>query len=730
MPQLWQSVKCQRPEVAADWSKTSRAQRDIALQLVSILSSLENLKTFKYHANIDPMQRSVRDRGSAFDWIFTSLISTLAARKYGHGFLYSLEEMDITGLSPPNKAIFLRVFFKLPKLRCLSLRPASHLQTQSHYLPAGLSQTIRELRITSPISLDNFPSLLGAVEKLEVLHIDICPSAFAFSSAYTAFKDALGTQHTHLRELYISSRTPCIAHFLGNNRRPWSFWTCTSLRTLSIPAELYNHYKANITRATHFLIPPHVEILMLSEWRFKQLQARDLDFLTRDTAVCLQLQKVVLHDLIGSHHAHIYQFRNARQAFRRRNPAPLFIEPTDFYFFSKTKEPAPDLLGIVPRRSIRIWYPREHSTALQLVYILHHLHHLKYFRFLSADSQGSRFQDTFISFFNRRAAQETVTETETEAGAEVRPLLLLSSVEEVDLSRIWYPNEGSFLRVLLYRPNIQSLSITETTPVLKMYFGPQLGSNTSPIRKLTLCNLTTLADASMLVRLPTSLEVLRPIEYALQTQATNLKELHITAHSSTVPDPFPNWGLQFRPYILSKYPNLRTLSIPDFLYTHTYRKLGTSNVLPTLLSPEIRTLALSTWFFSKITPDMIATIAVASGEVAPNLDRIVIKDMRGSNAERMVQKFAAAEDVCFMRGVALEYQDVSAFAKEAWIRGVGCVREYNGTEYPWLVLVLYGEAGRDLLDEKTFVKLSGSGTDGYGMMMVMVVMVVMKWLDC
>jgi hypothetical protein len=288
------------------------------------------------------------------------------------------------------------------------------------------------------------------------------------------------------------------------------------------------------------------------------------------------------------------------------------------------------------------------------------------------------FQVTFISFFNRRAAQETVTETETDTDPEVRPLPLLGSVEEVDLSRIRYRKQGSFLRVLLYRPNIQSLSISETTPVLKMYFGPQLGINTSPIRKLTLCNPTTLTDASMLVRLPKSLEVLSlhicperfyfpydqdSIESALQTQATNLRELHLTAHSSTAPDPSPNWAPQFRPYILSKYRNLRTLSIPNFLYTHTYRKLGTSNVLPTLLSPEIRTLAISTWFFSKITPDMIATIAVASGEVAPNLDRIVIKDMRGGNAERMVRKFAAAEDVCFMRGIALEYQDVSAFAK-------------------------------------------------------------------
>ncbi|KAL3490320.1 hypothetical protein BJX62DRAFT_238300 [Aspergillus germanicus] len=355
----------------------------------------------------------------------------------------------------------------------------------------------------------------------------------------------------------------------------------------------------------------------------------------------------------------LYNTLRANPSIGQHVKALQFIEPRNFDDFPKTKEPAPDLLGI-------------------LVYILHHLHHLKYFRFLSADIQGSTFQDTFISFFNRRAAQETETETATETDPEVRSLPLLSSVEEVDLSRIRYPKQGSFLRVLLYRPNIQSLSISETTPVLKMYFGPQLGINTSPIRKLTLCNPTTLTDASMLVRLPKSLEVLSlhicpehfyfpddqdSIDSALQTQATNLKELHLTAHSSRAPDPSSNWGPQFRPYILSKYRNLRTLSIPNFLYTHTYRKLGTSNVLPTLLSPEIRTLAISTWFFSKITPDMIATIAVASGEVAPNLDRIVIKDMRGGNAERMAKKFAAAEDVCFMRGIALECEDVSAFTK-------------------------------------------------------------------
>jgi hypothetical protein len=117
MPQLWQSVKCQRPGIVAGWNKMSRAQRDIALQLVSILSGLENLKTFRYQANIDPAKWSVKGRGTTFDWIFITLISTLAARKYGHGLLQSLEQVHITGLSPPNKATFLRVFFQLPKLR-------------------------------------------------------------------------------------------------------------------------------------------------------------------------------------------------------------------------------------------------------------------------------------------------------------------------------------------------------------------------------------------------------------------------------------------------------------------------------------------------------------------------------------------------------------------------------------------------------------------------------------
>jgi hypothetical protein len=324
MPQLWQSVKCQRPEVAANWKKTSRAQREVALQLVSILAGVKNLKTFKYCANIDPTQWPVRDRGTIFDWIFMTLISTLASRKYGHGLLHSLEEVDITGLSPPNKATFLRVFFKLPNLRSFSLRPASHLQTLPQYLPDRLSQTIRELRITSPISLNYFPSLLRAVDKLEVLYLDICPSSFEFTSAYTAFKDALKTQHTHLREVHISSRIPCGVHFLGTNNRPWSFWECTNLRILSIPDELYNHYGANITRATHFLIPPHVETLIISHWWFETLEPVDVDFLVQDTAVCLQLQKVVLQDLVGGQHGRMYKFGNARKAFAKRNVALVY----------------------------------------------------------------------------------------------------------------------------------------------------------------------------------------------------------------------------------------------------------------------------------------------------------------------------------------------------------------------------------------------------------------------
>jgi hypothetical protein len=48
--------------------------------------------------------------------------------------------------------------------------------------------------------------------------------------------------------------------------------------------------------------------------------------------------------------------------------------------------------------------------------------------------------------------------------------------------------------------------------------------------------------------------------------------------------------------------------------------------------------------------------------VAPNLEKIVIEDMKGCNSQRM-DKFAAAEDVCFMTGIALEYQDVSSFAR-------------------------------------------------------------------
>ncbi|KAL2798645.1 hypothetical protein BJX66DRAFT_334008 [Aspergillus keveii] len=141
MPELWQSVKCQRPEVAADWSKMSKARRDVALQLVSILASLENLKTFKYHADIDPLQWSVRDRGSAFDWIFTSLVSTLAARKYGHGFLHTLEEVDITGLSPHESS---SIVDKNRSQHCYLITPMINPAIQDLGLVPNLS--LRDIR--------------------------------------------------------------------------------------------------------------------------------------------------------------------------------------------------------------------------------------------------------------------------------------------------------------------------------------------------------------------------------------------------------------------------------------------------------------------------------------------------------------------------------------------------------------------------------------------------------
>jgi hypothetical protein len=162
--------------------------------------------------------------------------------------------------------------------------------------------------------------LLGAVDKLEALHLDICPSAFAFTSAYTAFKDALETQHTTLRELRISPRTPCRAHFRGNNNyRPWSFWSCINLRTLSIPVELYNHYQDNIPRATHFLIPAQLETLTISLWHFNRLQPPQMDFLAQDTAICFQLQKVVLQDLVGGQAQRMATFAHAQQEFATRN---------------------------------------------------------------------------------------------------------------------------------------------------------------------------------------------------------------------------------------------------------------------------------------------------------------------------------------------------------------------------------------------------------------------------
>jgi hypothetical protein len=141
---------------------------------------------------------------------------------------------------------------------------------------------------------------------------------------------------------------------------------------------------------------------------------------------------------------------------------------------------------------------------------------------------------------------------------------LLGSVEEVDIARIRYPNQGSFMHVFVYRPNIHSLSISQTVPVLKLYFRSQVGINTSSIRKLTISSPIMLMESSTLVRVMKTLEVLslhlcpmfffRPdeqsyLEAALQTQATNLKELRLSAHSTTAPK--LSWYPRYKPYVLS-----------------------------------------------------------------------------------------------------------------------------------------------------------------------------------
>ncbi|KAJ0413833.1 hypothetical protein BJY00DRAFT_319396 [Aspergillus carlsbadensis] len=346
----------------------------------------------------------------------------------------------------------------------------------------------------------------------------------------------------------------------------------------------------------------------------------------------------------------------------------LFIEPTDVTIPPKTTDPTPDLLCVVPNRSIRNWDPAQHSTALQLVFILYHLDNLRYFRFLSRGRFARfRVQPTFICYFNRLALR-----------GGYQPLL--ASLEEVDLSGIVYPEQGALLHALVFRPNLQSLSLSGSAPELRIYYGPPHPRICS-IRKLTITNPTALTDASTLVSLPTALEALnihtcarlffypaaqRDLEATLKTQTSNLKELHLTTHCATAPNPNDILSEPYTPYLLSSYlPHLRALSIPPFLYEHNRNNLGIREGISATLPTDLRELTLSTWFCPDLAPDLITQIAAGSAAAAPKLERIVLGDMQGWARWGVphMEDFTAVQEVCFAHGIRLVYRDDSRFSR-------------------------------------------------------------------
>ncbi|KAL3465243.1 hypothetical protein BJX64DRAFT_285785 [Aspergillus heterothallicus] len=306
LPQLWNSVLKQRPTVAAVWEGGFPRDVDVALALAFLLLRLKSLTSFKYHAYITPLEKSVKQRGSALDWIFNTLIHTLGSRTMGRGLMHSLQHAHITGLSPPNKASFLRLFLKLPNLHSLSIEPASQLD--NHYLtyPHALSTTLRALHLTTPLSLTNLPGITRAIHSLETLYLTICPTSVSSRPARTSFTSALQPHHTTLKHLHILPATACTWHRSAlkagpSNSTPWTFWAYDALRNLTVPVELYAHYDRYVANAADALIPPGVESFTLATWAFADVCADMLEVLALQSAQARNpgLKKVVLKDLGG-----------------------------------------------------------------------------------------------------------------------------------------------------------------------------------------------------------------------------------------------------------------------------------------------------------------------------------------------------------------------------------------------------------------------------------------------
>ncbi|CEL06862.1 hypothetical protein ASPCAL10033 [Aspergillus calidoustus] len=239
----------------------------------------------------------------------------------------------------------------------------------------------------------------------------------------------------------------------------------------------------------------------------------------------------------------LYNTVRANPSMRKHVKALLVMEPTDFSTFPKTKDPTPDLLDIVPRRKHRVWYPREHSTALQAgirvkvpKYLYLFLHQARRSRDAGSDGGGG----SALALARQRRGSRHLE----------NPLPKSRLLH----ARFRVPAQHT---VALHLPDCAGAEAVFPVAVRHQHLVDPQTDGLEPDHSYGLVN----AGA---VRPLKSLEVLslhlcpmfffRPdeqsyLEAALQTQATNLKELRLSAHSTTAPK--LSWYPRYKPYVLS-----------------------------------------------------------------------------------------------------------------------------------------------------------------------------------
>ncbi|KAL4865328.1 hypothetical protein BDV12DRAFT_200270 [Aspergillus spectabilis] len=302
---IWRGVHQEEPALARRWDNYDRRRimRDAVLDLFDLLLRLPKLSLFRYigRGMANERHRTVRKDGtsfygSVFQLMFTLVMKSLQPALRSRLFK-SLAELDLDELHWQIWPELLGHCTGFPS-RTLSLSYSREVLYQIIHPQLWGSHTLRELKLSVPVSLEDFRALLAELEGLEVLYYEYFPPFYLNLLTYgnvpfARYLSSIERRRETLKELHITANhcNHTRQEILDLASHSWASYT--QLRVLDVLDMLL--YENN-TPIEHVILklPPNLESLTITAWLKKGSAARLMGELASNISYIPTLRKVAV----------------------------------------------------------------------------------------------------------------------------------------------------------------------------------------------------------------------------------------------------------------------------------------------------------------------------------------------------------------------------------------------------------------------------------------------------